>query len=98
MTTTIEGIPKRILNALYRPKFISPSQVHTTHLILSAISQQLYKVLYLVVMYVLLEKYAVVVDQSSYRVLSQHTVPNLTLHSPQKLVGYLLLSYNVSVM
>ncbi len=64
---------------------------HLHSLVLSTVSQQLYKNLYLVLMYILLKQFAVVVDQSSYRVLSQHTIPNLTLHCPQKLVGYLLL-------
>ncbi len=64
---------------------------HLHSLVLSTVSQQLYKNLYLVLMYVFLKQFAVVVDQSSYRVLSQHTIPNLTLHCPQELVGYLLL-------
>ncbi len=58
---------------------------------MSAVPQQLYKDLYLVLVYVLLEQFAVVVDQSSYCVLGQHTVADLTLHCTQELVGYLLL-------
>ena len=45
----------------------------------------------LVLVDVLLQQLAVVVHQGSDGVLREDPVPDLTLHGPQELVGYLLL-------
>ena len=58
---------------------------------LAAVTKERDEGLDLVVVNVLLQEFAVVVDQGSNGVLGEDPVPNLALHRPQELVGDLFL-------